>query len=124
MIDRPILRPIPSLRAVWSSTASLTGKTGPASSRAILYFGQSIIDTHTRARQATCIGPRLNALAGCRRAGGRHITALSAQMISELFFERRPPIGCRSLLSISDSARRLQERAHQSDGNYAITSTV
>jgi hypothetical protein len=41
MTVRPILRPMPSLRAVWRITSSDTGKTDPAKSRAILNSGQS-----------------------------------------------------------------------------------
>jgi hypothetical protein len=43
MMARPIFFPIPFLRAVCSMTFSLVGKTDPARSRAILYFGHSVI---------------------------------------------------------------------------------
>ena len=43
MTARPIFRPMPFLRAVCRMTASLTGNTVPARSRAILYFGHSIM---------------------------------------------------------------------------------
>jgi hypothetical protein len=46
MTQRPIFRPMSYLRAVWRITASLTGNTVPASSRAILYVGQSISIQH------------------------------------------------------------------------------
>jgi uncharacterized membrane protein len=42
MTQRPIFRPMSYLWAVWRITASLTGNTVPASSRAILYVGQSM----------------------------------------------------------------------------------
>jgi hypothetical protein len=42
MMQRPIFRPMSYLWAVWRITASLTGNTVPASSRAILYVGQSM----------------------------------------------------------------------------------
>jgi hypothetical protein len=45
MMARPIFRPIWCLRAVCRMTASLTGNTVPAKSRAILYFGHSVILT-------------------------------------------------------------------------------
>src|SRR5262249_52228688 len=47
MTQRPIFRPMSYLWAVWRITASLTGNTVPASSRAILYVGQSISIQHT-----------------------------------------------------------------------------
>jgi hypothetical protein len=43
MMRRPSLRPMPSLRAVCKITLSLTGKTGPARSRAVRYAGKSFI---------------------------------------------------------------------------------
>jgi len=43
MTVRPIFRPTPTLRAVCKITASLVGKTAPTKSRAILYFGHSLI---------------------------------------------------------------------------------
>jgi len=43
MIARPILRPMWCLRAVCRITASLTGKTDPARSRAILNAGHSVM---------------------------------------------------------------------------------
>jgi hypothetical protein len=43
MVTRPILRPMLCLRAVCRITASLTGKTSPAKSRAILYTGHSLV---------------------------------------------------------------------------------
>ena len=46
MWARPIFRPIWCLRAVCRMTASLTGNTVPARSRAILYFGHSIMVTN------------------------------------------------------------------------------
>jgi hypothetical protein len=44
MIMRPILRPIPCLRAVARITASLVGNTVPTRSRARLYVGQPYMD--------------------------------------------------------------------------------
>ena len=43
MTARPIFRPMSFLRAVCRMTASLTGNTVPARSRAILYFGHSVM---------------------------------------------------------------------------------
>jgi hypothetical protein len=43
MIARPILRPIPCLRATCRSTDSLTGKTWPARSRAIWNAGNPLV---------------------------------------------------------------------------------
>ena len=43
MTARPIFRPMWFLRAVCRITVSLTGNTVPARSRAILYFGHSVI---------------------------------------------------------------------------------
>jgi hypothetical protein len=45
MMVRPIFRPIWCLRAVCRMMASLTGNTVPAKSRALLYFGHSVILT-------------------------------------------------------------------------------
>ena len=45
MMVRPIFRPIWCLRAIPRMTASPTGNTVPAKSRAILYFGHSVILT-------------------------------------------------------------------------------
>jgi hypothetical protein len=43
MMVRPILRPIPCLRAIARTTASLTGNIVPERSQALLYAGQSSI---------------------------------------------------------------------------------
>jgi hypothetical protein len=63
MTARPILRPMPSLRAVWRITSSDTGKTDPAKSRAILYWGQSRdigrgVRSPSGGRAFTARGPR------------------------------------------------------------------
>src|SRR5215468_3588336 len=42
-MQRPALRPTPCSRASCNITASLTGKTAPARSRALLYDGQSVM---------------------------------------------------------------------------------
>ena len=52
MMARPIFRPIWCLRAACRMTASLTGNTAPARSRAILYVGQSVIIIDFGARLA------------------------------------------------------------------------
>ena len=49
MMARPILRPIPCLRASFRIVSSLTGKTVPARSRAMTYF---VIPLGTGARGA------------------------------------------------------------------------
>ena len=56
MMARPILRPIPCLRASFRIVSSLTGKTVPARSRAMTYF---VIPLGTGARGAVDVRARL-----------------------------------------------------------------
>src|SRR5262245_7739920 len=67
MTERPILRPMLYLRAVCRITASLTGKTAPARSRALLYAGHS--------GMAPAPSGRSSPVAGCyhRDAGQPHV---------------------------------------------------
>ena len=66
MMARPIFRPIPFLRAVCRMTSSLTGNTVPAKSRAILYFGHSVIVTDFVASIAHARPYPLSRLSGWR----------------------------------------------------------
>jgi len=84
MIARPILRPIACLRAVARMTASLTGKTGPASSRASRNAGQQPVGacasasgarTQSGVRRARAISLR----PPHRRAAGRRVDLACAE---------------------------------------------
>jgi len=95
MIARPILRPIACLRAVARMTASLTGKTGPASSRASRNAGQQPVGacasasgarTQSGVRRARAISLR----PPHRRAAGRRVDLACAEsdgqhVITEVF---------------------------------------